>query len=127
VRAWLAPALAAGLAVASCHREPDAPAGDTGSGADCGLVVDRIQQAIQAQVNLVGPDAKVMIARTLPAMKAACAADHWPRELTDCVVKTKPGDLDALMKCNALMSKDLQDKLQQRMLKTQPGAHPAQP
>ena len=56
----------------------------------------------------------------MPAMKDACIADRWPDALTRCIIQAKPGDLAAMTPCNALMPKDLQDKLQRRMLQLAP-------
>ena len=112
-------------ALASCQRQDPAGAGE-GSGpaapanVDCSVVVTRIHQAVQSQIDAVGSDAKVMIAKMLPAMEVACVEDHWPAPLVQCITATKPGDLKALGECNALMPKDLQDKLQQRMLRVAP-------
>ena len=112
-------------ALASCQRsDPPGPAGAaSGSGSsapDCGLVVARIQEAVQSQIDAVGSDAKVLIAKMLPAMQVACVEDHWPAPLIQCITATRPGDLKALEQCNALMPKDLQDKLQQRMMQVAP-------
>jgi hypothetical protein len=128
VRIWLA------LALASCQRQEAAPAG-TGSGssagshaADCALVVARVQAAVQTQIDAVGNDAKILITRMMPAMKDACVEDHWPVALTDCIIHTTPGDRAALEQCNTRMPKDLQDKLQKRMLKLAPlGTPPGSP
>jgi hypothetical protein len=102
----------------ACQREP-AP-----QGSDCAIVIQRVQAAVQPQIDAVGKDAKVMIARMLPAMQAACVEDKWPSPLTGCIVAAKPGDLKALQQCNSLMPKDLQDKLQRRMMTTNPLAKP---
>jgi hypothetical protein len=123
VRALLAIAL-----IASCQRQD--PAAGSGSGSatpDCGLAVTRVQQAVQSQIDAVGSDAKVMIAKMMPAMQVACVDDHWPASLVKCITATKPGDLKALAQCNALMPKDLQDKLQKRMLQLAPLGHAAPP
>jgi bifunctional pyridoxal-dependent enzyme with beta-cystathionase and maltose regulon repressor activities len=55
----------------------------------------------------------------LPEMRTACIEDRWPDALVSCVLASKPRDLAALEQCNTLMPKDLQDKLQQRMLRAQ--------
>jgi len=115
-------------ALASCQRQdPAGTGGGSGSAAptnaanaDCSVVVTRIRQAVQSQIDAVGSDAKVMIAKMLPAMEVACVEDHWPASLVQCVIATKPADLKALNECNALMPKDLQDKLQKRMLQVAP-------
>jgi hypothetical protein len=107
--------------IASCQRQD--PAAGSGSGSalpDCGLVVTRVQQAVQAQIDAVGSDARVMIAKMMPAMQTECVADHWPAPLVQCITATKPGDPKALDQSNALMPKDLQDKLQKRMLQLAP-------
>lgn len=88
----------------------------TANPADCATVGVRVQQAFQSQIDHVGADAKLMIARMIPATKSACVEDHWPPDLTKCIVDAKPGDLPALDACTRMMSKDLQDKLQARML-----------
>ena len=111
--------------VASCQRAdpPSAGSGSSGSGSaapDCALVVTRIREAVQSQIDAVGSDAKVLIAQMLPAMEVACTEDHWPASLVQCITATKPGDLKALEQCNALMPKDLQDKLQKRMMQVAP-------
>ncbi|MFT3699068.1 MAG: hypothetical protein QM831_38335 [Kofleriaceae bacterium] len=111
------------VALAACQREPsnmDNAGGSASTSADCPTVVVRVQQAVQSQIDQVGDDARVMIAKMMPAMKDACVEDHWPKILTDCIVQSKPGDLAALTKCNQMMGRDLQDKLQARMLKLQP-------
>lgn len=110
--------------VASCQRV-DPPGSGSGSGSgsaapDCARVVTRIHEAVQSQIDAVGSDAKVLIAKMLPAMEIACVDDHWPASLVQCITATKPGDLPALEQCNALMPKDLQDKLQQRMMQVAP-------
>ena len=104
----------------ACQREP-AP---QGNGSDCAIVVQRVQAAVQPQIDAVGKDAKVMIARMMPAMQAACVEDKWPSTLTGCIIAAKPGVLTALQQCNSLMSKDLQDKLQKRLMMTNPLAKP---
>jgi hypothetical protein len=114
--------------VASCQRQDAAGAG-SGSGSaapDCGLVVTRVQQAVQTQIDTVGSDAKVMIAKMMPAMQVACVDDHWPAALVQCITASRPGDLKALNQCNALMPKDLQDKLQKRMMLLLPLGTPKQ-
>ncbi|MEO6773510.1 MAG: hypothetical protein ABI467_10885 [Kofleriaceae bacterium] len=108
------------LALASCQRQDAAGSGSGSAAPDCGLVVTRIQQAVQTQIDAVGSDAKVMIAKMMPAMRVACVADHWPASLVQCITASRPGDLTALEQCNALMPKALQDKLQQRMLQLAP-------
>ena len=113
-------------ALASCQRQGDPGAG-SGSGSaapDCGLAVTRVQQAVQSQIDTVGNDAKVMIAKMMPAMQVACVQDQWPPALVQCITATKPGDLKSLQQCNALMPKDLQDKLQKRMLQLAPLGNP---
>ncbi len=82
---------------------------------DCAEVVHRIHQAVQSQIDLVGSDARTMIAKMLPSMRSACEQDGWPDTLKHCVIASKPGDLDALKTCNSLMPAALQEKLQQRM------------
>jgi len=86
--------------------------------------VQRVQQAVQTQIDAVGSDAKVMIAKMMPVMQASCVEDHWPATLTQCIVASKPGDLSALQSCNTLMPKDLQAKLQKRMMMANPLAKP---
>ena len=116
-------------ALASCQRQSDPGAG-SGSGSaapDCGLAIKRIQQAVQTQIDSVGNDAKVMIAKMMPAMQVACVQDQWPVALVQCITATKPGELKALEQCNALMPKDLQDKLQKRMLQLAPLGNPGGP
>jgi hypothetical protein len=125
VRALLAIAL-----IASCQRQDPAAGAGSGSGSaapDCGLAVTRVQQAVQTQIDAVGSDAKVMIAKMMPAMQVACVDDHWPASLVQCITATRPGDLKALGQCNALMPKALQDKLQKRMLQLAPLGHGAPP
>jgi hypothetical protein len=102
-------------ALAACQRQDAEPAG-AGSGSDCTVVATRVQQAVQSQIDAVGSDAKIMIAQMMPAMQDACVQDQWPANLVHCIVVAKPGDLAALTQCNALMPKDVQDKLQKRML-----------
>lgn len=107
------------LALAACQREPSAMDNltvGTANPADCTTVGVRVQEAVQSQVDHVGADAKLMIARLIPATKTACVEDHWPADLTKCIVDATPGDLPALNACNRMMSKELQDKLQARML-----------
>jgi hypothetical protein len=114
---------------ASCQRQDPAAVGGSGSGSaspDCGLVVTRVQQAVQSQIDAVGSDARVMIAKMMPAMQVACVDDHWPATLVQCITATRPGDLKALEQCNGLMPKDLQDKLQKRMLQLAPLGKPTQ-
>lgn len=105
-------------AFAACQRQDTEPPAGTGSerGNDCAVVVTRVQQAVQSQLDTVGSDAKIMIAQMIPAMGDACLQDHWPANLVRCIVAAKPGDLTALTQCNAMMSKDIQDKLQKRMM-----------
>jgi hypothetical protein len=115
--------------IASCQRQDPGAGGGSGSGSaapDCGLAVTRVQQAVQSQIDAVGNDAKVMIAKMMPAMRVACVDDHWPASLVQCITATKPGDLKALGQCNSLMPKDLQDKLQKRMLQLAPLGQPQQ-
>ena len=113
-------------AMAGCQRQDPATGAGSGSGsavpgaADCSVVVTRIQEAVQRQIDAVGSDAKVLIAKMMPAMAVACVEDHWPAPLVQCITATKPGDLKALEQCNSLMPKDLQDKLQQRMMQVAP-------
>jgi len=112
VRSWLAVvALAAGLGCQS-----DKP-NDVG---DCATVVARVQAGMETQVARIGSDARAVIRTMIPAMQTSCVEDKWPTDLTQCIVKSKPGDVDALTKCNAMMSKTLQDKLQQRLMALQP-------
>ena len=92
------------VAIISCQRDP---AGAPNPGADCAVVIQRIQQAVQTQIDAVGSDAKVMIAKMMPQMQSACVEDRWPATLTSCIVAAKPGDLPALQQCNGLMPKDL--------------------
>jgi len=100
-------------ALAACQRQDAEP---TGSGSDCAVVVTRVQQAVQSQIDAVGSDAKSMIAQMMPAMQDSCVQDQWPANLVHCIVAAKPGDLAALTQCNTLMPKDLQNKLQKRMM-----------
>lgn len=86
--------------------------------------MQRVQQAVQKQIDAVGSDAKSMISKMMPAMQTACVVDRWPPALTQCIVAAKPGDLGALQACNSLMPKDLQDKLQKRMMMANPLAKP---
>ncbi len=109
------------LAIAACQRDTSAGAGSAEHRqADCTQVVARIQQAVQSQIDQVGSAAKVMIDKMMPAMNIACVEDAWPDALVQCVIASKPGDLKALEKCNALMPKDLQDKLQKRLMQYAP-------
>ena len=111
--------------IASCQRQDPAAGNGSGSAApDCGLAVTRVQQAVQSQIDAVGSDARVLIAKMMPAMQTACVDDHWPAPLVQCITVTKPGDLKALEQCNSLMPKDLQDKLQKRMLQLAPLGKP---
>ncbi|MEP6865213.1 MAG: hypothetical protein ABJE66_31635 [Deltaproteobacteria bacterium] len=115
--------------LASCQRQDRATGTGSGSGSampECGLVVTRVQQAVQTQIDAVGSDARVMIAKMMPAMEVACVDDHWPAALVQCITATKPGDLKALEQCNSLMPKELQDKLQKRMLQLAPLGKPPQ-
>lgn len=115
--------LALALAViASCQRADPAGSGSGSAAPDCAQVVTRVHEAVQRQIDAVGSDARVMIAKMLPAMEVACVEDHWPAPLVQCITATRPGDLPALERCNALMPKDLQDKLQRRMLQVAPVA-----
>ena len=109
------------LAIISCQRDP---AGGPVPGGDCAVAIQRIQQAVQTQIDAVGSDAKVMIAKMMPQMQTACVEDQWPASLTSCIVAAKPGDLPALQQCNTLMPKPLQDKLQKRMMAANPLAKP---
>jgi hypothetical protein len=111
--------------IASCQRQ-DPGTGGGSAAPDCGLAVTRVQQAVQSQIDAVGNDAKVMIAKMMPAMQVACVDDHWPASLVQCITATKPGDLKGLGQCNSLMPKDLQDKLQKRMLQLAPLGQPQQ-
>ena len=123
-------ALLAIAVIASCQRQDPVAGGGSGSASaapDCGLAVTRVQQAVQSQIDAIGNDAKVMIAKMMPAMQVACVADHWPPSLVQCITATKPGDLKALEHCNSLMPKDLQDKLQKRMLQLAPLGKPTPP
>ena len=112
------------VVLAACQRDPAPQGSGSGSGASCAVVVQRVQQAVQKQIDAVGSDAKTMIAKMMPSMQAACVEDQWPAALTQCIVAGKPGDLAALQSCNALMPKDLQDKLQKRMMMANPLAKP---
>ncbi len=102
------------LAVASCQRDKPKDLGD------CAIVVERVEAGMQTQVAKIGSDAREVINAMIPAMQTSCVEDKWPTELTQCIVKAKPGDVDALTKCNAMMSKPLQDKLQKRLMALQP-------
>lgn len=126
MRLWVGALVVVAL-IASCQRQDPAAGSGSGSGSavlDCGLVVTRVQQAVQSQIDAVGSDARVMIAKMMPAMQVACVDDHWPAPLVHCITSAKPGDLKALEQCNALMPKDLQDKLQKRMLQLAPLGKP---
>ena len=59
-------------ALASCQREEPAGSGD------CSIVATRIHQAVESQIDAVGSDAKILIAKMMPAMQVACVEDHWP-------------------------------------------------
>ena len=85
---------------------------------DCKEVAARVRQAIQ--VSSVGSNARQMIDKMMPAMEASCLADNWPPQLVQCIVAAKPGELAALEKCNAMMPKELQDRLQKRMMAAAP-------
>ncbi len=87
-------------------------------GGDCKEVATRVRQSIQQ--TSIGSDAQKLIDKMMPAMEASCIADSWPKPLVACIVAAKPGDLGALEKCNELMPKALQDKLQQRMMQAAP-------
>ncbi|CAN5191865.1 hypothetical protein BH11MYX1_BH11MYX1_14380 [soil metagenome] len=102
------------LALVGCQR--DKPKG----GGDCVIVVERVQAGMETQVDKIGSDAREVIKAMIPAMQTSCVEDKWPSELTQCIVKAKPGDVDALTKCNSMMSKSLQDKLQTRLMALQP-------
>jgi hypothetical protein len=110
------------VALVACQRDP----GRDGAGsadkrkADCAQVATRIQQAVQSQIDQVGSAAKTMIDKMMPAMSVACVEDAWPDALVACVIATKPGDRAALETCNALMPKDLQDKLQNKLMQYAP-------
>jgi hypothetical protein len=108
------------LAILSCQHD-QAP---QGTGSDCAVVAQRIQAAVQPQIDAVGKDAKTMIAKMIPAMQTSCVDDKWPAPLTSCIVAAKPGNLAALQQCNSLMPKDLQDKLQKRIMMANPLAKP---
>jgi hypothetical protein len=103
-------------AFAACQRQDAEPAAGSGSDRDCAIVVTRVREAVQSQIESVGSDARITIAQMIPAMGDACLQDHWPVNLVHCIVAAKPGDLAALTQCNTLMSKDIQDKLQQRLM-----------
>ena len=96
------------------------PSGATA--AACKEVAARVRQAIR--VDVVGSDARTMIEKMMPAMEASCIEDAWPASLVACIRAAKPGNLAALEHCNTMMPKELQDRLQQRMMQTQ---HPSKP
>jgi hypothetical protein len=96
------------------------PSGATA--AACKDVATRVRQAIQ--VDVVGSDARTMIEKMMPAMEASCIEDTWPASLVDCIRAAKPGDLAALERCNTMMPKELQDRLQQRMMQAGKPATP---
>ena len=93
------------------------PGAGSGTG-DCVEVVQRVRQAVLSDV--AGTDAQKMIDQMLPAMQASCTEDAWPEPLKQCIIAAKPGDKAGLEKCNELMPKTLQDKLQQRMMQRAP-------
>ena len=94
---------------------PSMFAAGAGSGsADCADVVRRVREAVAADA--VGSDAQ----RLIDQMQASCTEDAWPEPLKRCIVAAKPRDRAALDKCNELMPKELQDKIQQRMMANAP-------
>lgn len=109
-------AVALAVALVGCQHDKSSDAGD------CSVVAERVRAGMETQVDKIGSDARAVIAAMIPAMQASCVEDKWPAELTRCIVSSKPGDVDALTKCNSLMSKPLQDKLQQRLMALQPPA-----
>ena len=110
MRFWLVIA----LALVGCQRDKPKDVGD------CAIVVDRVQAGMETQVDKIGSDARAVIKTMIPAMQISCVEDKWPAELTQCIVKAQPGDVDALTRCNSMMSKTLQDKLQKRLMALQP-------
>jgi hypothetical protein len=102
------------VALVGCQHDKPSGAGD------CSVVAERVRAGMDTQVDKIGSDARAVIAAMVPAMHTSCVEDQWPAELTRCIVASKPGDVDALTKCNSLMSKPLQDKLQQRLMALQP-------
>jgi hypothetical protein len=102
------------IALAGCQR--DKPAATS----DCATVVERVQAGMDTQVAKIGSDAREVIKAMIPAMLTSCVEDKWPSDLTQCIVKSAPGDVDALTRCNTKMSKALQDKLQARLMALQP-------
>lgn len=106
--------LVVALTVALVGCQHDKPSGD------CAVVAERVRAGMETQVEKIGSDARGVITAMIPAMQTSCVEDKWPAELTQCIVASKPGDVDALTKCNSLMSKPLQGKLQQRLMALQP-------
>lgn len=102
------------ITLAGCQRDKPVATGD------CATVVERVQAGMETQVDKIGSDAREVIKAMIPAMLTSCVEDKWPSDLTQCIVKATPGDVDALTRCNSKMSKPLQDKLQARLMALQP-------
>ena len=113
------------LGAIACQRDPGAPAAGSGTDLarrkhDCTEVVARIQAAVQTQIDQVGSAAQQMIDQLIPEMRTSCIEDQWPDALVSCVLQAKIGDAKAMEKCDTLMPKELQDRLQKRLMKAQP-------
>ena len=86
------------------------------SAAECATFTARLRQAVQAQAGVDSAASLAAIDGMLPIMKASCEQDHWPASILTCVAAAAPGDMNAFQQCSALLPKDLQDKLAQRLL-----------
>jgi len=86
----------------------------------CAAVVERVRQAVAHQIAEAGSGAQHLMDRMLPAMQRSCELDHWPPALRACIVATKPGDMEGMVRCTQGMSPHLQQELQKRMLEVAP-------
>jgi hypothetical protein len=86
----------------------------TGS-SDCATVGTRMRAAVMSEVGNQGSAAAAQLDILVPVIQTSCDQDRWPKNVVQCIVGGKPGDMNAFQTCSNQLPKDIQDKVSQRL------------
>jgi hypothetical protein len=93
---------------------PAKPA-EGGSTAGCSTVAVRMRAAVMGDVGSNGSAAAAQLDKLVPVVQASCEQDSWPKNVVQCVVDGKQGDMNAFQTCMNQLPQDYQLKLSERL------------
>ena len=84
--------------------------------ADCGPVMEKVGSALAAQIGSAGGPGNDMLDKLMIGLGRSCVEDRWPAALRACLMTSPLDRADALDACNDAAPKDLQEKIQRRVM-----------